>query len=374
MRYKSAMPLEVKLNKKLYCFGAGKAFDFFMDEFADYSLAKNIKAVVDNNSDAFETREKLVKGQYIPIITLRQMLDKISSKDIILITTAAYKEVINQLEKIEKLKDTEYCIYSVLRAEFYDKQRLDIYVPDKLARYEQIKIPKIIHYCWFGRKTIPAQYRKWMESWKKYCPDYEIIEWNENNYDVHKSLYMTQAYDLKKWAFVSDYVRVDIINEFGGVYLDTDVELLKNIDELLMNDAFCGFESSKYVNYGLGFGARKGNLIVNEIKKYYDNTSFILENGTVNQLTCPVIQTEVMKKHGLDCNGKFQIVNGMAVFPSKVLCGVSPHSFRMERNPVHTYAVHHFAASWHTSDVWENKKSDMKEWIGEDDNYIYPSL
>ena len=104
-------------------------------------------------------------------------------------------------------------------------------------------IPKIIHYCWFGGAELPEKDRKCIESWKKFCPDYQIIEWNENNYDVTKNTYMYQAYQAKKWGFVPDYARLDIIYQHGGIYLDTDVELVKNLDSLLENDAFMGFVS-----------------------------------------------------------------------------------------------------------------------------------
>ena len=104
-------------------------------------------------------------------------------------------------------------------------------------------IPKKIHYCWVGGNSKPPLVKKCIQSWKKYCPDYEIIEWNESNYDISKNIYMKQAYEAKKWAFVTDYMRLDIIYEHGGIYLDTDVELIKNIDDLLSNEAFAGIES-----------------------------------------------------------------------------------------------------------------------------------
>jgi len=360
-----------KINRNVYCFGAGRAFDFFMEEFAGFKLEKDIKAVVDNASGTMNSSVKMVNGTVIPIISLNQMLSDIEKNDCIVITASAYEEIIEQLNKIEKLNITEYYIYFIMKIEQYDYDRLQIRVPLQLSMYKEIKIPKIIHYCWFGKKEIPDRYKKWMESWKYYCPDYEIIEWNENNYDVHKSNYISQAYETKNWAFVSDYARIDIVNEYGGVYLDTDVELIKNIDVLLMNDAFCGFESCKYVAYGLGFGAKSCNSILREIKEYYDNMDFISRDGTLNQITCPVIQTEIMKKYGLVCNGEFQLINGMVVYPSRILCGMSPHTFRVERTPIHTYAIHHYAASWVGKHPRKNNLiSTMKKW-GRNDRYIY---
>lgn len=373
----AAVYLEELLNgkeKKIYCFGAGKIFDDFVRECSKYHLKENIKAVVDNYPDCAEVISKTVQGVDIPIISFEEMLKKIKNTDKILITTMAYEEIIKQLDKTKLLKNIDYYIYPVLRNEQRDCDRLNIAIPSQLAYYREIQIPKTIHYCWFGGKEIPERYRRWMESWKKYCPDYEVIEWNESNYDVHKCRYMGQAYDMKQWAFVSDYARIDIVNQFGGIYLDTDVELKKNIDEMLMNEAFCGFESDEYVNFGLGFGAKKNNLILGEIKEYYDNTDFIRDDGTLNQTGCPSIQTEIMKRHGLECNGEFQIVDGMVVYPSRILCGMSPHSFRIERNPKYTYAIHHFEGSW-LEDKSEKRSMilAMKKW-SENDNYIYPDL
>lgn len=365
MIYESISITELKKhnNKNIYCFGAGRAFDSFMLEYARFRLENDIKAVVDNNADVLDISAKIVNGISIPIISIDRMLSCIGDNDYILITAAAYEEIIDQLEKIEKLKSVKFIISLMLRIVQDDYDRINVKKPSRLSLYQEIRIPKVIHYCWFGRAKIPAQYREWMESWKKYCPDYEIIEWNEDNYDIHKNRYIEQAYDLKKWAFVSDYARIDIINKYGGVYLDTDVELLKNIDVLLKNDAFCGFQSYKYVAYGLGFGAGKQNQILSEIKEYYDAMDFVSENGTLNQITCPVIQTEVMKKHGLVCNGEFQVVDGMTVYPSCVLCGMSPHSFKVDRECKDTYAIHHFAASWVEDKSGKNNViSALKKW------------
>ena len=115
-------------------------------------------------------------------------------------------------------------------------------------------IPKIIHYCWFGHNRKPALIKKCIESWKKFMPDWEIREWNEENYDVYKNQYIRNAYAQKKWAFVVDYARFDILNQFGGIFLDTDVELLRPIpEEILRNDAFTGFESPERVAPGLAY-------------------------------------------------------------------------------------------------------------------------
>ena len=129
-------------------------------------------------------------------------------------------------------------------------------------------IPKIIHYCWFGNKKIPFRLKKYIKTWKKFCPDYEIKLWTQNNYDITKNGFMSQAASAKKWAFVSDYARLDIVEQYGGIYLDTDVELVKSLDDLLKYKAFAGFECSEYVSFGLGFGAEAHNPIIKEIRDF----------------------------------------------------------------------------------------------------------
>ena len=123
-------------------------------------------------------------------------------------------------------------------------------------------INKVIHYCWFGGQPLDSRGKKCLESWKKYFPNYEIIQWNENNFDVSRLDFMSQAYKDKKWAFVSDVARLLIVYENGGLYFDTDVEVIRSIDDLLENDAFFGFENDSFVATGLGFGAIKGQASV----------------------------------------------------------------------------------------------------------------
>ena len=150
-------------------------------------------------------------------------------------------------------------------------------------------IPKVIHYCWFGKKELPTQYKEYMKSWKKYCPDFHIVQWNEDNFDINSNQYCRQAYDSKQWAFVSDFARLKIIYENGGIYLDTDVELVKTIDDLLTNKAFIGFQNAYEVNTGLGFGAEQHNEAVKEMLSLYEHRKFISINGEYNKIPCPAV-------------------------------------------------------------------------------------
>lgn len=219
-------------------------------------------------------------------------------------------------------------------------------------------IPKIIHYCWFGGNPLPPSALKCIESWKKYCPDYKIIEWNESNYDVNKNRYMSDAYKEKKWAFVSDYARLDVIYQYGGVYFDTDVELIKPIDYLLKNKLFCGWEERdqnyrlKYpnfensVNFGLGYGAEKGNIILRDILDLYDHLSFYNTDGSLNLVACPHYQTEILNKYGLDDSRRtLQRLKFATVYPEDFFSpkSITTGKINLTKN---TVSIHHFSMSW----------------------------
>ncbi len=207
-------------------------------------------------------------------------------------------------------------------------------------------IPKKIHYCWFGKNPLPKFAKKCIKSWKKYCKDYEIIEWNEDNFDISSApLYVRQAYEAKKWAFVTDYVRLKVVYENGGIYLDTDVELIKNIDFLLDNRAYFGFETKEYIATGLGFGAEKHCGILKEMMEDYDDIPFLLEDGSFDSTPCPVRNTEVFKKYNLKQDGSLQNINGCLLLPRDYL---NPLSYaKVEKNITeNTVSIHWFSGSW----------------------------
>ena len=150
-------------------------------------------------------------------------------------------------------------------------------------------LPKKIHYCWFGGNELPDLAIKCIESWKQYCPDYEIIEWNETNFDLECCDFVKEAYKAKKWAFVSDYARLKVVYDNGGIYLDTDVELVKPLDILLQEKCYFGEETTGYVNTGLGFGAEKHNPTIDLLLKEYCNKHFTNDDGSYNMDPCPII-------------------------------------------------------------------------------------
>lgn len=202
-------------------------------------------------------------------------------------------------------------------------------------------IPKKIHYCWFGRKELPEKAKKCIASWKKYCPDFEIIEWNEDNIDVYQNQYTTYTYDNKRFAFLSDYLRLLIVYKEGGIYFDVDVEVVRPIDELLENQAFFGFEIKDYINTGLGFGAEAGNAIVEAMIKEYDS----LLDGTKGTIGCPILNTQALTKLGMVPNGEKQKVENAVIYPIECFNPYDDPTGRLYKTK-QTYSIHWYAKSW----------------------------
>ena len=235
-----------------------------------------------------------------------------------------------------------------------------------------MSIPKSIHYCWFGRNPLPELAVKCIKSWEKYCPDYTITEWNEDNFDITSCpLYVRQAYEAKKWAFVTDYVRLRVIYDHGGIYFDTDVELKKNIDSLLMHKAFFGFENGKHIATGLGFGAEKGTQIVAEMMRDYDDILFLRSNGGYDTTSCPKRNTDIFLRHGLVQDDSLQILeDDILILPKIYLCPIDYSTMRMHHS-FRTVSIHWFAASWHSSEQRQemrarqraNRKKKLFRWL-----------
>lgn len=206
-------------------------------------------------------------------------------------------------------------------------------------------IPKIIHYCWFGGNPLPESAAACMESWKRFCPDYEIRRWDEGNFDYTRLRYTREAYEQKKWAFVTDVARLEILSRQGGIYLDTDVELLKPLDELLEHRAFMGFEGGRQVNTGLGFGAEPGHPMILGNLQMYEDMEFVREDGSLNCLPCPAITTMYLESQGLVREDRLQTVGELTVYPSEYFCPQLLEGGRAETTD-NTVSIHHFAATW----------------------------
>lgn len=205
-------------------------------------------------------------------------------------------------------------------------------------------IPKIIHYCWFGRGKMPELANRCIESWKKYCPDYEILEWNEDNFDINCCPYVKEAYENRKFAFVTDYVRLYVMYNQGGIYMDTDVEVTRSLDEFLVHQGFSGFESETQMPTGIMAG-EKGFPLYKELLAYYDGRHFIDEDGNMDTTTNTVTLTNMLTQKGFMPNGKYQVVAGFALYPRDYFCPYDDSTGIMY-NSKNTAAIHWFNKSW----------------------------
>ncbi len=211
-------------------------------------------------------------------------------------------------------------------------------------------IPKVIHYCWFGGKPLNKLGKKCLKSWKKYFPDYEIKEWNESNFDLNSCPYIKEAYEAKKWAFVSDYARYKILYEEGGVYFDTDVQVVKSFEGLLEQGAFFGCENPTLergmdVNPGLGCAVEPKHPFYREVLDDYEKSSFYKEDGSLNLYTIVERTTDILKKHGLQDTMEIQRVADITIYPTEYFCPINMDTGKMEKTE-NTHSIHRYAASW----------------------------
>lgn len=334
-------------GKRVYCFGAGKQFHAFMENYGEAA----VEGVIDNYR-WMDVHDVTVGEKKVSILSVEQFVREYDGLCAVVITSQFYEEIVDQLDEILKL-DKMDC-YLDLFLELHTEHFNECLISDS----KKSVIPKKIHYCWFGGGELPLEFGSYIESWKKYCPDYEIVRWDETNYDVSKNRYMKQAYDSGKWAFVSDYARVEVLYEHGGIYLDTDVELLTSFDEFLKWDMFCGFEDHRMVAWGLGFGAVKGLELLKEALEIYEARDFIRKDGSMDLTGCPFMQSSLMEKHGFRMNGRPQRIGNIAIYPKEFFAPFH-HMEGFGGITAHTHSIHHYQGSW----LKEADKQAFSKWL-----------
>lgn len=317
-------------DKGIVCFGAGKGFTSFLRD--NKNICDKVLCTIDNDAK----KQGTISNGFL-VYSLNEFMQLNNRNIAVFITSSLYcHDIIRQLDSTGFFDGID-CYISA-----WNKNKYAIN-PYSLVKGPQ-KIPKIIHYCWFGGNAIPAHLQKCIDSWKKFCPDYEIIRWDESNYDISKNRYMLQAYENKKYGFVPDYARLDIINQHGGIYLDTDVELIRNLDDLLSYEFYCGFEDEQYIALGLGFGAVKEHYLIKKMIETYQDLDFVKE-GMINLTASPVYQSKVMQEQGFELNGEYQEKGGIGVLPSDAF---APGGSLLLPDEIteHTFSIHHYDASW----------------------------
>ena len=314
-----------------------------LHNFPEFPWNDKIIALLDNDSNKW--------GKYVTFNGYSYLIDSPMSffqrrQDdfIVIICNSYYKEILEQLDAIASLNSCKCYVY-----EFMMCKSLHEKIPIK--KEGNFLIPPIIHYCWFGKGEIPDKFKRCIETWYKFCPTYQIVKWDEDNCNIEENKFALEAYKAKKYGFVPDYFRLKIIFEHGGIYLDTDVELLKNLDDLRRESSFCGLERPGVVALGLGFGAKKHNPIILHMLQRYETLQFSMDSKEQKNIVSPALQTKDLIARGMRPGNHWQQVEEMTIFPIEVL---SPKHFITGETEIteYSYAIHHFAASW----VSENQK------------------
>lgn len=327
-------------EKKIVMFGAGVIGQITTPEILkEYNILQYLDCYLDNDKEKWGDFVELESGKYE--IKSPEYLSQCTRNTVILINISRFAEVKDQLDKMECTYNmTAYimpmmCIHNMCSNESGGSPVLSA----------KPLIPKIIHYMWLGGNPIPDNLKKCIDSWRDVCPDYEIIEWNESNYDINKHPYMKQAYENKAYGFVPDYARLDILYNYGGFYLDTDVQLLKSLDLLRNQEAFVGVEKWLVLNFGGCSGAVKGHHMIKKFLDARQNIFYIDHDGNPNRNTCGYYDTRVAIGEGYELNGDTQCVNGMNIYgydyfqPYDYMSGILNET-------VNTRSIHYFNGGW----------------------------
>lgn len=319
--------------------GAGRVAQSIVD-----SLELNFRFAVDNSLSKQGTE---LKGKCItvPVYDWQYLREHCNNDDVLLITPVFADDLLKQIGADDTLCDKEVYLYSYIWSIQWDIDRIKAsQVPFEITKGSMPIIPKTIHYFWFSGDPYPDKVKRCIDSWHKYCPDFEFRKWDLDSYQTDNQ-FCNEALSKGIWAFASDYGRCDVLYKYGGIYLDTDVEVVKSLDDLLYDGGFFCFESARGVDPGSGMGAVRGHSVFEEIRKKYESIHFINEDGSENRVNILDQYTSVLIGHGLVTNGEYQIIGDIAVYPPLVF---SPYSYRtgIDSRYEKTYAVHHWVSAW----------------------------
>ncbi len=330
-------------NCPIVIYGAGMIGQIIMPYIIqDLGVVDNLLFYVDG--DIAKQRTTIKVGSKKVTVKSTEVLTKLTKDTVILITNSNYSSVLVMLNKMEELEQNVGIIIPIILAEKVKNNYVSKAVKE-VTNLTGITIPKKIHYCWFSGKPMPDYLEKCIDSWKRVCPDYEIIRWDESNYDVNKNVYMKQAYDAGKWGFIPDIARLEILYKYGGIYLDTDVEVIKNLDDLLTCEAFAGVEKWGNINMGGCSGATPHHPIIKKMLDFRIHEHFIRSDGTMNLTTCGYYETMPLIEMGYIPNNITQNINGMTIFSSDFF---HPYDYMSGETIItnNTYSIHHFNGGW----------------------------
>ncbi|WP_050008077.1 glycosyltransferase family 32 protein [Butyrivibrio sp. WCE2006] len=325
-------------NKKVIVFGAGRSFESCVEI---YFLDKDIEIVVDNNPSLWGHYFSLGSKSF-RIISVEDLIKKVQQLDdyVCFISSVFYAaEIIDQLDKIPELDGLECFLELFIRN---TREPIKEYSFSKGQR----KIPRKLHYVWLGKKELPTEFKENIETWKHFNPNFEIIRWDENNLTFSDCDYLREAYECKAWGFASNYIRLKVIYENGGIYLDTDVEAISSFDKLLNDEAFFNMGCANRINNGCGFGAVPGNEVIGEMLSYYDSIHYVDSNGKQKKQQAHTILNKILRKNGFQIINQYsKNENGVVIYPSEVMSPLTISGFP-DMFSEKTVSIHKEHGSW----------------------------
>lgn len=301
-------------KKQLVIYGAGASAKLLLASYYEEGLKDCVKFIVDQNESLDGTYCVIDDDIRLKIISLKHFCRDFHEEmnNFTLLFSPYYTlHFIKQLNEMTELDDVEAYIFSLI----VNKKEPE---PFQLRSLEHPQIPRILHYFWIGEEKMPEEYRRNIETWKRFCPDYEIMEWNETNYDFGKYRFAKEALENKQYMYATDLARKDVLYTYGGIYLDTDVEMLKSIDDLLYNEAFIGIDDGGQLNSGSGLGAVEQHPMIKDMLDIYQDKTFVREDGNFNLFYNTYYETKYMIDRGYRIRNEYQKIGGMVCFPREV--------------------------------------------------------
>ncbi len=343
-------------NKKIVVFGIGDFFEYYFIEHFPKELISNISYAIDNvkKSSAITIMDKTI-NVYSP--------EKLKDEQdcVVVLASSNYAlQMANQLIDMninDSIECYSFCLIMASSCGDINQELLS----EVFDKKEDARIPKKLHYFWFSGDDIPEDYKKCIDSWRVVCPDYEIIEWNMNNYDWKKNKFVRQAIEAKKWAFASDYARLDVVYNQGGIYLDSDLELVKSPNVLLANKAFFSFDSCNDIDLCM-LASEKENELLKELIILYDDLDFSIEK--MSELCQPRLIRQKLKDFGLVLNGNAQIIDGNVFLPRNYFSPLDNFVYLMNNKIVDTIGIHHCNAGWRNNGFKKARIDSNRKLLG----------
>lgn len=340
-------------DKKVYIFGAGRALESCMDLYCRECV---ISGIVDNNDSLWG---KWIEHNdiQIPIMRTNEFVQRLVNKEelensVLFVSSPFYAvEIIEKLDKISELDGLECFLQVLIRNTKEESSKFEFSNGEN-------KIPKKLHYIWVGGKPLPYEFERNIETWRMHNPDYEIICWNEKNYDFGKCDYIREAYEYKQWGFVPNYARLDIVYEHGGIYLDTDVEVVKNLDYLLKDEVFMNMGYADRVNQGCGFGAISGHSMIFDMAQAFRESRFLSKEGYPEKKPCHTFVHPILKKYGFEIENRYQKKDGMVLYPCEVMSPLTIEGME-DYMSEKTLSIHKEAGTWKN----EKEKNGMDKLV-----------